>query len=197
MLKPILITPPDEAAPLLTLAEAKQQLRVDDGDVDENDLIAEYVSAASAWLDGYQGVLGLALRQQTWRIKLQDWCSPIRLPISPVRSISSISYFDNLNVERTAADTNYSLQEDALSPYVSWIWQFNFPSLYERDDAVAIDFVAGLEANHPKIKVAKQLLRLLVANSYENREPINVGHIVNELPMAAQSLIRSLKRPLV
>jgi hypothetical protein len=58
------INPPTE--PVLTLADAKPHLRVDHNDDDS--LITALIAAATARLDGRDGILGRWLRQQTWEL---------------------------------------------------------------------------------------------------------------------------------
>ncbi|WP_297534627.1 head-tail connector protein [Nitrobacter sp.] len=56
MLTPIRTVAPAEMP--VTLAEAKAHLRVDHDDQD--DLITAQIKAATAWFDGYSGILGRA-----------------------------------------------------------------------------------------------------------------------------------------
>lgn len=78
--KATLIEPPTASA--VSLAEAKAHLRVD-GD-DEDLLIQTYIDAATAYLDGMDGILGRALCPQTWRFEMDR--EDAGLPLSPVIS---------------------------------------------------------------------------------------------------------------
>lgn len=192
MLKPVLITAP--AVPLVSLEEAKAHCRVDHDD--ENAILTGLVTAATSLLDGYSGVLGRALINQTWRVNLCSWppCR-IRLPLSPVSAISSIKYFDAANVERTLNAANYALFEDALSPYAGWASNASLPSLFEREDAIAVEFVAGYgDAPEDVPEAIRLAAKLLVGDFYENREASIVGTTAEELPFAVKALIAPFRR---
>lgn len=192
MLKPVLITAP--AVPLVSLEEAKAHCRVDHDD--ENAILTGLVTAATSLLDGYSGVLGRALINQTWRVNLCSWppCR-IRLPLSPVSAISSIKYFDAANVERTLNAANYALFEDALSSYAGWSSTASLPSLFEREDAVAVEFVAGYGATTDKVPEAIRLAaKMLVGSWYEGRETTVVGTTAQTLPFAVDALISPFRR---
>lgn len=192
MLKPVLITAP--AVPLVSLEEAKAHCRVDHDD--ENAILTGLVTAATSLLDGYSGVLGRALINQTWRVNLCSWppCR-IRLPLSPVSAISSIKYFDAANVERTLNAANYALFEDAQSPYAGWASNASLPSLFEREDAIAVEFVAGYgDAPEDVPEAIRLAAKLLVGDFYENREASIVGTTAEELPFAVKALIAPFRR---
>lgn len=59
----IRITPP--TAEIVSLDDAKAHLRVDHDH--EDMLIQTYLDAATAWVDGFDGVLGRCVLEQTWR----------------------------------------------------------------------------------------------------------------------------------
>lgn len=145
MLKPVQTVAPTVA--LVTREEAKRQCRLELLQPDDDAVIDGLILAATAWLDGYSGVLGRALINQTWRVNLACWpACRIRLPLAPVSVITSIKYYDIANVQRTLDTANYSLLEDALSPYAAYARNISLPALYERDDAIEVLFVAGYGA---------------------------------------------------
>lgn len=72
----IRITPP--TALVITLAEAREHLRVSHDD--EDLLIQSLIDAAVSWLDGWDGVLGRCIMPQTWRISPADLTAGFRLP---------------------------------------------------------------------------------------------------------------------
>ena len=82
LLRAELVIPPVDA--VVSLTEAKAHLRVSHDDEDAE--IAAMVDAATAYLDGLDGVLGRALGQQTWRAVFQAGSCTDRLPIGPVIS---------------------------------------------------------------------------------------------------------------
>jgi uncharacterized phiE125 gp8 family phage protein len=65
----------------------------------------------------------------------------------------------------------------------------------DRADAVTIEFTAGYGAAASAVPAEiKQAMYLMIGHWYENRESVNVGNIVNELPFAAQALLEPFQR---
>lgn len=105
----VLITPP--SVDVITLAEAKAQCRVDHST--EDDLIGRGINAAVCLLDpAAGGTLALALRPQTWELRLGGFpCGAIELPYPPFIEIVSVKYDDVDGVERTLSlGTGYRLR---------------------------------------------------------------------------------------
>lgn len=193
MIKPVRTSGP-AALTFLTLAEAKAHCRVDDADSDA--LITSLISAVESYLDGYTGILGRALINQTWRVNLCDWpeCD-IRLPLSPVSTITSIKYYDTANAQQTISGANYSMHEDALSPYVKFISTYSTPTLYDRDDAIEVLFVAGYGATASDVPAAIRHAALMtIGHLYENRETVVIDSTAVKLPMAADALLAPFRR---
>jgi uncharacterized phiE125 gp8 family phage protein len=136
-MKPVRLTAP---APLLTLAEAKQHLRVDASEDDAR--IARLCVGETEYLDGYSGILGRCLVNQTWRLPVQEWSSVIRLPFTNVSGVS-VKYRDVANDEQTVSASNYDVVEDHLSPAVVFKGAFAWPELADSESPISIDFTAG------------------------------------------------------
>lgn len=187
MIKPVLITPPPAGKPLVSLVDAKKHCNVDHAD--DDGLITGYIIAATAWLDGYGGVLGRALINQTWRLSLSCWPPfRIRLPLAPVSVITAITYRDSANQPQELAAANYQLVEDALSPAAAWTRDAALPSLFERPDAISVDFVAGYGPNPADVPETIRLAAsMLVASWYASRE-------TGEIPAAVYTLIATARR---
>lgn len=144
MLAPVRTVAP--ANPVVTLEAAKLHLRVDHSD--DDGVITALVGAATDHLDGWGGILGRALVNQTWR---QDFggfyaCEKLRLPLVPVIAAPTVAYFDDDNVSQTLSDTVWQVLTDALGPYVALKPGQSWPTVYSRPDAVSVTFVAGYGA---------------------------------------------------
>lgn len=191
MLKPVQTAPPGTNP--VSLAEAKAHVRFEEADDDT--LITALIGAATTHLDGWSGVLGLALMPQNWRQDYACFASRMSLPFGPVQSITSIQYFDFDGVLQTVPDTDYILYEDSLSPYVCLAPGASWPgSLQTRANAVQVLFVAGYADAAAVPLPIKQAILLLVGHWYENREAVNIGNITSELPLAVASLIAPYRR---
>jgi uncharacterized phiE125 gp8 family phage protein len=193
VLVPVRTAAPAQAP--ITLDQAKQHLRVLHDDEDE--YIADLIEAATDYLDGYSGVLGKALITQTWRQDFDsfwDGCSyssALRLPLGPVQSVSSVTYYDAANSLQTLSASVYELLTDGLGPYVALVAGQSWPAIYGRAGAVRVTWVAGYGATPEAVPARiRTLIKLLVGHWYENREAVTVGNTqAVELPLAAQALI--------
>jgi uncharacterized phiE125 gp8 family phage protein len=169
----ILITKPSTGP--ITVAEAKAHLRVSHSDEDE--LIASLIDAATGWLDGRVGVLGMALIAQTWEWTLGAFprgC--IKLPLGPVASITSIKYTNRVGTEQTVPPADYGILGDVLT------------GTWPQGSAVQIRYIAGEGCPDP----IKMVVKLLVGHWYENREA--VGDKLTAVPMAVDMLIAPYRR---
>src|SRR5690606_38428902 len=101
---------------------------------------------ATAWLDGYSGILGRALVTQTWRQDFDRFANRLPLPVAPVSAVVSISYFDAGNVQQMLDPGVYELLADARGAYVALRPGQSWPATFRRVDAVSIIFTAGYGA---------------------------------------------------
>lgn len=187
-LRPVLVTAP--AAPVITAAEVKAHAAVDT--TDDDTMLGALVDAAIAHVDGYTGILGRCLVNQSWRVDLADWpCGGlIRLPFPDVSAITSIKYYDEDNAEQTIDDANYQRVEDARGHLVRMVDDFAAPAVYDdRLDAVRVTFVAGYGAAADDVPAAIRVaLWMLAAHWYSNRE----GQ--GEVPPHVMSLLAPYRR---
>jgi len=193
-LSPILITPP--AAELITLDEARRQVRRDDEDDDA--VITSLIAAVMSRLDGVDGILGRALIMQTWSQAFDGFPvgAALCLPLAPVIDVVSIVYRDRDNAEQTFAGANYTAHNAAKTAYVKLDYNAAWPATYDRDDAATVQFRAGYGANAAAVPAAiKHAGLMLLAHYYENREAVLVGTISAELPMGVTALLRPFIRP--
>jgi len=183
-----LVTAP--AVDLLSLAEAKEHLRVDH--TDEDDLITAYVAAVSSSLEAGFGEIGRALITQTWKLYMPSLPSDGRivLPFPPLQSVTSVTYRDTDNAEQTLSASAYRVVAQSESGLIEQVDGAAWPSTFNRADAVTITFVCGYgDAASDVPEGIRMIARLLLAHWYENRQAVAVGVSVDELPMAVRSLL--------
>ncbi|WP_298958379.1 head-tail connector protein [uncultured Roseibium sp.] len=188
MLKPKRITAPAEAP--VSVAEAKAHLRVDSSD--EDVLILSLLNAAVEKFDGRTGLLGRCLVTQTWSVKQSSFQGhrAIRLPFPDVDAASVVlKYFDVDNVEQTYASANYSVHEDEVGGFVLRNSDVIWPTVYDRPDAVSVEFAAGFGAADDVPSGIKAAILLTVGHLYEHREDVTMSGKGGMLPAGAQSLI--------
>lgn len=68
----------------------------------------------------------------------------IPLPIPPLKSVTSIKYFDTDNAEQTLSSTAYSVLTPTDTPgFIDPVFGEVWPSTRQRADAVTVRFIAG------------------------------------------------------
>lgn len=189
MLAPVRTAAP--AATPVSLTEVKAHCRVDGSDSDP--VLTALLNAAVDHLDGYAGILGRAMVTQSWR---QDFCgfaTPLRLPLGPVASVTSVAYYDADNTLVAALSSDvWVLRADALGAYLDLKPDQSWPSAYARADAVSVTFVVGTAAADvpAALKVA---IMLLVSHWNENREAVSAESL-SAVPMSVDALIAPYRR---
>lgn len=186
-------TPPQ--APLLTLAEAYQHLRLDpsfgvspEGRPDDA-LILSVITAATQHLDGWTGVLGRALVSQVYRAEAAcpDASRRLQIPM-PVASV------DTVEVLRDDAYELVSANEWTWRDMGSWaVVQprrgFSWPSHDADEAAFRITFTAGYGGPEDVPAPIRQAALLLLGAFYENREADITGTMITALPHGVDMLI--------
>ena len=197
MYRPVLVTPP--AIKPVTLTEAKAWLDI--GYTDKDTVITGLIGAATAHLDGWTGILGRCLCEQTWRQDFDDFRSYLRLPLFPVISITSVKYTDTAGAEQTIPSENYTLKNDDLGAYVEFTSSYSFPSLNTESAAVRVTYLAGYAdiAGTPKTSSVpddiKNAIALLVRHWFDNPGAVVVGVTAQQLPQGVDALLAKHRRP--
>ncbi len=115
----------------------------------------------------------------------------IILPRSPLSSVTSVTYTDTAGATQTLSASLYHVYSVngvgrvVLKSTESWPATVGTGAL-----DVTVNFVAGYGATAASVPVALDHAVLLQAtHMYENRTSVNIGNIVNEIPMTVQRLI--------
>jgi uncharacterized phiE125 gp8 family phage protein len=194
---PVLVTPPTIKP--VSLTEAKAWLDI--GYTDKDTVIGALIGAATAHLDGWTGILGRCLCEQTWRQDFNDFRSCLRLPLFPVISITSVKYTDTNGAEQPIATENYTLKHDDLGAYIEFTSSYSFPSLNSESAAVRVTYLAGYAdiAGTPKTSSVpddiKNAIALLVRHWFDNPGAVVVGVTAQQLPQGVDALLAKYRRP--
>jgi len=175
----------------VTLAEAKRHLRVEVDD--DNGLIASLITAARQYVETYTH---RALVAQTWDLKLDGFPSSVEdslwLPFPPVSSVTSVTYVatDGTSTTWTASlyTTDLPFGPMARAGRLVPAYGESYPTTRGVINAVTVRFVCGYTA----VALPESLragLKLLIAHWYDQRNPINVGHVVSEIPRTIDALL--------
>lgn len=189
---------------LVTLAEAKQHLHVDTAS--DDDRINALIVAAELYLDGTNGVLGRALKPQTWRADscgfpdsvgtispyrsdAVDFPNAWRLPLPPTISITSIAYTDTAGVDQVWASSNYDVltagdnRGSVIKPVVGGSW----PTVRsDTPNAARITFQCGYEDPSVATEVRglnqlKIAALLFIQSMYDDPNASDVPEVVQSL----------------
>ena len=178
MLAPVQTVAPTESP--VSLLEAKAHLRVDG--TEEDELIAALIDAAVSHLDGWSGILGHCLMEQTWRQDMHCLSSCVRLPFPNVQSVT-VQYYDPDNVLQTVSAANYHLVNRVDGAALELAVTASWPNTYVRPDAVQITMVCGYSSVPAAIKAA---ILLHVGALFEQRSSLSDKPL---MPVAYDALI--------
>lgn len=182
----------------VTLAEVKSQLNITHSD--EDTFLNSLISAACQYAEH---ITSRSLVSRSWELltDFPDGTGPdaaITLPISPVLSVTSVTYYDDDDASTLYGASNYTSQTGdnaALYPASNARWPTTSAN---RLHPVSIVFVAGYEgtADSPIDRsnipdAIRQAILLHVAHLYENREAVTVGRNIEAVstPFAYDALI--------
>ena len=174
----------------VNLQQVKDNLRLDTDD--DDGLLLGYITAAREWVEGQTK---RAIMNQTYTLSIDD-CWPyvdgmphIRLPINPVRSVSSITYVTGASPNPTLATDQYMVVARKYGSYIAPAYGVTWPSVRNVPNAITVVFEAGDSSNVPEpLKLA---IMYLATHYYEQRVPIvaGQGNTVLNVPYSVESLI--------
>ena len=196
MYRPVLVTAPTIKP--VTLTEAKAWLDITYSQKDT--VITSLIAAATAHLDGWTGVLGRCLCEQTWRQDYDVFCRVLRIPLAPTISLTSVKYDDENDVEQTVSSSFYDLLTDDIGPYVKFKDTYSFAAVSDIKPAVRVTYLAGYAdiAGTPKTSSVpddiKHAIALLVRHWFDNPTAVVVGVSAQAMPMAVDSLLSKHRR---
>lgn len=169
------------------------------GEPADKDHVTALLAAATAYLDGRDGILGRALVTQVWDLTLDQFpaTDSIALPLPPIQSVTSITYVDELGASQTFSSSKYALSAAKhWGPRINLNYGEVWPTTRYQPDAVTVRFVAGYDDGSspadPQGSVPapiKAAMKLLIAHWYEHREQVVMGQTPAELPMAVTALL--------
>lgn len=141
-LKPVRIVGPAE--PVLTLAEAKDFLRVSANVSEHDDQIEAHIAAATSELDGWAGMLGRCLVSQTWRADFDSFpAGPLVLPFGDVGTVT-VAYADVSGADQTLSASAYRKATDGGRSALYLRSGYSWPSVEaDRPDAVRVTMICG------------------------------------------------------
>lgn len=171
----------------ITLAEAKEQLRIEHADDDV--LVTRLIAVATAYTD-VKGALGQAMITQTWA----QWMGAnptqsINLLIGPVQSVTAVKYYDTDGELQTDDINNYQVFGTEFATYVGPKDGFSWPVAQDRADAIKIEYVVGYgDAATDVPDTIRHALFLLIGHWYDNREQTTTDRL-EDIPWGFEALM--------
>tara|TARA_R100001594_G_scaffold132499_1_gene172733 strand:+ start:7310 stop:7978 length:669 start_codon:yes stop_codon:yes gene_type:complete len=108
------------------------------------------------------------------------------MPYPPLSRITTIQYYDTSNVQQTLSASDYNVFTFTNQKGFAEITKdIDLPDVYDRADAIEINFTAGFGTTGSDVPDAiKQAILLIVGHLYEKREDT-----VSRLPKASEYLL--------
>lgn len=157
----------------VSVDDFKAHARIDYSE--EDLLLAGYLKAAR---DMVERDSQRALFTQTWTLKLDAFpCDVIELRVCPVQSVTSIVYTDTAGASQTWSASNYVVDVQSEPATITLANGQTWPSTLDQANVVTVTFTAGYATASAVPPLACQLIRLLAAHWYRNRESVGPGNM--------------------
>ncbi|RWO20666.1 head-tail connector protein [Mesorhizobium sp.] len=186
-----LVTPP--ATPVVSLAEIKRHVRVENSDDDS--YLESLVSAATGMVDGADGWLGRALITQTWDYALDLFpcqrsgsIAVLPIPLAPLVSVTSVAYTAADGTDTPLATFRTFNATSSQPAYIVPAIDETWPLTKCEPESVRIRFVAGYGAAGAVPAGIKHAIMLIAGHWYENREDVG-DRALAKMPMASEALL--------
>lgn len=173
----------------ISLTDAKTFLKVDG--TSEDALITSLITAARVH---FENETWMPLCTQTWKLNLDE--SEVKTYIgiskSPVQSITHIKYFDENEDQQTLSTGSF--QTDVLNEPAR-IKILTMPNIYDRMNAMEIQFVCGYGVAASVPKPIIEALELLIGHWYQHREAAVAAGMggIREVPLGYDRIINPYK----
>ena len=193
MHRPLLVTAPSMLP--VSLAEVKKALRVDSAD--DDDMLENLIQSAVDHYEGWTGILGICLVEQTCRQIFDRYEQCLRLPLGPVIEVAGIETRNNAGIETAIPTNDYTVEIDAAGlSSVRFVDGFNMPNDVAQRSAISVVYRAGWPIVDNKPTVPADIRTAIIARvqiGYE-QTATDAGKTIANMESA---LITKWRRPLL
>lgn len=156
-----LIAPPATLA--LSLADAKEALKIDNSDQD---------AQVEAWVAGItahaEHLTGRAFVTQGWRVTLDAFPDAIELPHPPIIAVASVKFVDPDGVLQTLDPQDYALDKDSEPGYLVPAPGKSWPATADQINSVQVEYTCGYGLD---TSIPKSIRLYLIAKLREQYDP--------------------------
>lgn len=169
----------------VTVSELKTHLRIDS--TTEDTYLGTLIQTAREDCEQFQN---RAYITQTWELTLDGWAKfPIKLPRPELVSVTSVKYYDIVDVETTYSTDNYFVDTSSEVGRIGLNYNITLPSTTLRPtNSVIIQYIAGYGAAADVPQRIKHAILMLCGHYYENREASSPVEL-KEIPFAVSNLL--------
>lgn len=174
---------------VVSLAEAKEHLRISHGDDDA--YITNIIQAAQLTAE-YQCNVDFTVC--SWRFTCDLWQQTISIPYSQVDRVTRIEYYNDASpsVLTVLPLTEWYLDKGSTPARITMNDPYDYPSLRNGTGNIIISFNTQ-DIDVTFNQVAKQAVLIMLTDMYENRQSVIVGRIASTIPRTAQFLLDTIK----
>jgi len=163
----------------VTADELKVHLRWEYGNVEES-LMESLIKGARRMIEN---LIGRALIDQTWVLKLDHFPGCIEVPRPPFSSLTGLQYVDQNGDTQAVTSSLYTVDSSAEPARIYEAYNKSWPTTYAIRNAVTVTYVAGYGSTAASVpEEFKIAIKLLAAHWFRNREassPIQQHDIPN------------------
>jgi len=180
----------------VTLAEAKEHLRIDSSFTTDDSYITTLISVARAICENYVGFTLAANNDLEYYLdKFPDNEVIYLFGVYRIQAGVTISYYDTNGVSQTLSASKYSIDTYSIPSRIFLAQNESFPSTSENiPSAIKIAFEAGPQTSQELPRPIYQAILLTIGSLYENRQNVVVGGGKGyEIPQTAEYLMNPFR----
>ena len=178
----------------LTVAEAKQHLRVEHSDDDS--IIENIIVTAREYVETY---LDCTLMLTQYKMTLDMFPLHIYLPKSPLSTVSgydavSLTYTTDTEATVTLPTSDYRVDSHAVPAVLRTHYGDSWPAHLADFNSIEVTFWAGYGSTSSAVpQRIRNAMLMLITHLYENRSSVQVGVVAHVVPDSMRMLLDSAK----
>ncbi len=180
---------------VLSVEDVKEQTEVEVGDLTREALLERYIRSATEFIESRTSRFLLPISLE---LKLQGWTDPLCIPAAPIRSITDLTYLDELHVGQQVLSADFVFQRTDYGGALHFDENYTFPTLSSRPDPITLRFQAGYDdpwasgagadPETAPVAIDATMVAMLAAEFFMHREA-SITEIVRRLPYGLEVLM--------